>query len=395
VVSGGRVLVSGNNRLGAAIGDRLRAGGAVVARLTEDPTGLTTAALEDAVALVLASDDDAGNVDMALIARRLRPDLPLVIRLFDPELAAYVRATLKGAEVMSLSSVAAPVLARETLRALGLAAVHPEVAARAVRRRKRLRSPWRRGIDRVVAGAALSLVAVIATAAVFFAKTLGLRALDAVYFVWTTIMTVGYGDITLRGAPDSAKLVGMGLMLVGAAFLAVLFAFFTSWVMTRRQEVLKGLVQVRWKDHVVIAGGGHMGIGVADLVAATGRRIVVIEREEGRPHIEMLRAAGHRVIIADATKAEVLELAGIKRAAALVALTDADPTNLHIALLARAQRADLAIVMRAESAELSAYVNENKDAVAVSSVAVTADEFVRNALRAARGSQLLDAVADA
>ena len=102
------------------------------------------------------------------------------------------------------------------------------------------------------------------------------------------------------------------------------------------------------------------------------------------------------MIIADATKAEILELAGIKHAAALVALTDADPTNLHIALLARAQRPDLAIVMRAESAELSAYVNEHKDAVAVSSVAVTADEFARErACAPSRGPRLLDAVADA
>ena len=122
---------------------------------------------------------------------------------------------------------------------------------------------------------------------------------------------------------------------------------------------------------------------------------MVIERDEERPHIGMLRSAGYRVIIGDAAKAEMLDMAGIKHAAALVALTDVDSTNLHIALLARAQRPDLAIVMRAESAELSAYVNEHKDAVAVSSVAVTADEFARNALRAARGSQLLDAVADA
>src|SRR4029077_5982826 len=98
----------------------------------------------------------------------------------------------------------------------------------------------------------------------FFTKTLGLRVLDAVYFVWTTIMTVGYGDITLHGAPDGAKLVGMVLMLVGAAFMAVLFAFFTSWVMTQRRDALKGLVPVRWRGHVILAGGGHMGIGVAD-----------------------------------------------------------------------------------------------------------------------------------
>jgi voltage-gated potassium channel len=394
-VNAARVLVSGTNRLAAAIEEKLRATGAAVGRLSEDPAALTAAALEEATGLVIASEDDARNVDMALTSRRLRPGLPLVIRLFDPELAAYVRSTLRRAVILSLSSVAAPVLARETLRALGEAAVHPEVAARAVRRRKRLRTPGRRRLDRVLLGAALTLSGVIAAGTIFFTKMLGLRVLDAFYFVWTTIMTVGYGDITLHNAPDSAKLVGMVLMLVGAAFMAVLFAFFTSWVMTQRRDALKGLVRVRWKDHVVVAGGGHMAIGVAHELAAAGRRIVVIERDENRPHIEMLRAAGYRVIIADATKAEMLELAGIKQAAGLVALTDVDSTNLHIALLARAQRADLAIVMRAESAELSAYVNEHKDAVAVSSVAVTADEFVRNALRAARGSQLLDAVADA
>ena len=114
-----RVLISGNNRLGTAIEERLRSGGATVGRLSEDPSALTAAALEGAAALVLALGDDAGNVDMALITRRLRPDLPLVLRLFDPDLAAYVRATLKGATILSMSSVAAPVLARETLRALG------------------------------------------------------------------------------------------------------------------------------------------------------------------------------------------------------------------------------------------------------------------------------------
>ena len=42
--------------------------------------------------------------------------------------------------------------------------------------------------------------------------------------------------------------------------------------------------------------------------------------------------------------------------------------------------------MRAESAELSAYVNEHRDAIAVSSVAVTADDSrpTRSSRRAAR-----------
>ena len=252
-MSGGRILISGSNRLSTAIEERLRAGTATVARLSEDPSALTAAALDGAAVLVLASGDDAGNVDMALIARRLRPDLPLVIRLFDPALAAYVRATLKGAVILSMSSVAAPVLARETLRALGTATAGDEGAARAVRRARRRRASWRGRLDRVLLGAALTLAGVVAAATVFFTKTLGLRVLDAFYFVWTTVMTVGYGDITLHSAPDSAKVVGMVLMLVGAAFLAVLFAFFTSWVMSQRKDALKGLMQVRWKGHVVPA----------------------------------------------------------------------------------------------------------------------------------------------
>ena len=308
-----------------------------------------------------------------------------MIRLFDPELAAYVRATLRGAAILSMSSVAAPVLARETLRALGEAGVNPEVAARAVRRRRRRRAPWRRRLDRVLLGAALTLVGIITAATVFFTKMLGLRVLDALYFVWTTIMTVGYGDITLHSAPDSAKLVGHGADAGGRGVhggaVRVLHQLGDDPAPGRAEGAGAGALEGPRRRSRAAA---TWRIGVADLLAAAGRRIVVIEREEDRPHIEMLRAAGHRVIIADATKAEILELAGVKRAAALVALTDADPTNLHIALLARAQRADLAIVMRAESAELSAYVNEHKDAVAVSSVAVTADEFARNALVAAR-----------
>ena len=383
------VLIAGTNRLSAAIEERLRGGGATIGRISEDPAALTAAALEGAAALVIAAHDDAGNVDMALTTRRLRPELPLVIRLFDPTLTAYVRSTLPGAEVLSMSSVAAPVLADETLRALAQGATGSAGGHRGVGRTRRRAQPFWQRLDRVVVGAFLTLATVMTSATIFFSCTMGLRPLDALYFVWTTVLTVGYGDITLHAAPDSAKLVGMGLMLVGAAFLAVLFAFFTSWLMRRRVDVLSGRVQVRWKGHVVIAGGGHMAIGVADLLSAAGRRIVVIEREEDRPHIAMLRAARHRVIIADATKEDVLDLAGVGRAAGVVALTDADQTNLHIALLARARaRAQgLAVVMRAESAELSAYVNEQKDAVAVSSIGVTADAFAERALSAARGGK--------
>src|SRR3954447_9100495 len=81
-VSAARVLIAGTNRLAAAIEDKLRATGAAVGRLGGGPAALTAGVLENATGLVIASDDDARNVDMALTTRRLRPGLPLVIRLF-------------------------------------------------------------------------------------------------------------------------------------------------------------------------------------------------------------------------------------------------------------------------------------------------------------------------
>ena len=61
--------------------------------------------------------------------------------------------------------------------------------------------------------------------------------MDALYFVWTTVMTVGYGDIALKDASDGVKLYGMALMLAGAAFIAILFALLL-WTGAYRQASL-------------------------------------------------------------------------------------------------------------------------------------------------------------
>jgi hypothetical protein len=98
-----------------------------------------------------------------------------------------------------------------------------------------------------------------------------------------------------------------------------------------------------------------------------------------------------RVLISGTNRLATAIEEKLRAAGAAVGRLADDPAALTAAALDDAT----GLVMRAESAELSATISEHKDAIAVSSVAVTADEFVRHALRAARGSQLLDAVADA
>jgi Trk K+ transport system NAD-binding subunit len=71
-----------------------------------------------ASALVAATNDDLANINVVLDARRIKPDIRVVIRLFDDDLASTMRETL-SAEAMSTTAVAAPVLA--------LAAIDPRI----------------------------------------------------------------------------------------------------------------------------------------------------------------------------------------------------------------------------------------------------------------------------
>src|SRR2546430_6096488 len=64
--------------------------------------------LAGAAALALVGQDDAGNLDAALLARELNPDLRIVLRMFNAGLGAGVRRLLGDCEVLSESAIAGP-----------------------------------------------------------------------------------------------------------------------------------------------------------------------------------------------------------------------------------------------------------------------------------------------
>jgi Trk K+ transport system NAD-binding subunit len=87
---------------------------------------LREAGILEASALIAATDHDLGNVEIVLDARQLRPDLPLVVRLFDPrvrtvlrmfdaDLASKVQAALTVDAALSASRIAAPTFAAAAL----------------------------------------------------------------------------------------------------------------------------------------------------------------------------------------------------------------------------------------------------------------------------------------
>ena len=389
-------MLTGEDSLADAIRQGLAAAGATVRTIkaAELRHAGAAAQLSGAAALVLAGDDDPGNVDVALAVRREHPALPLVVRLFDGALGAYLEETLPGTVVLSMSAMAAPVFAEAAKRAAathtggtrrtGGASSPAKGPARAVRT-PGARRAWlaRRWPDRVLLSALIGLVALVASATAFFARVLGLRTIDALYFVLTTVTTVGYGDIALKDAPPIAKAVGVAVMVSGSCLVAVLLAVLTGWVVSRRLDVWRGHFRARGRGHVVIAGCGNVGFRVAALLQAQGQRVVVIERNDESRHIAALRHAGHHVIVADAASDRALDLARVDDASVMLALTDAQATNLQIALKVRARGAGTPVVIKAASPELSAHVSERRDAVAISPIAVAAEAFVEVALRVA------------
>jgi len=341
---------------------------------------LRAAGVAEAQALVLADDDDAGNVDAALTARSLWPDLHLVVRLFDPTLARYLGDTLAPITPLSMSSLAAPVFAElatqamrgPALRQAGVAPAPPD-APPARPRAARLT------IDRVLVALMVALAALVVVATTYFSVALRLRPIDALYFVWSTVTTVGYGDIALRDASDAAKVVGMGVMFAGAAFMAVLHALLTDGVVARRLHLLRGLVAERGRGHAVVVGAGNVGVRVAEALAARGQRVVVVERDGESRHLDRLRGAGHHVIVGDALLQEPLRLAGVRNASVVLGLTDSDAVNLHVALSLGGPGGPSA-VLRLQSPELSAHVRARGTALAASPVGIASEAFARAAL---------------
>jgi voltage-gated potassium channel Kch len=320
--------------------------------------------LDGLEALIIASDVDADNLETALLAKRTKPELHIVVRVFDPILESYLEKNAPDIRVMSMSAVAAP-LVLETLGEALAGPYHASDGAAVLSARP----------DRTFA-AMLGVVALLITVGtVYFKLAMHLSLGDALYFVVATITTTGYGDISPKDAPDSVKVACIVLMLSGTCSFAILFALAADWMFARRLERVMGRIPTKWRGHIVIAGAGNMTVRVAGLLREKEMRVIIIERDDQTRSLHALRLAGHHVVIGDATREETLLLAGSYKSRGILALTDSDASNLQIALIARTQNAKAPVLARIDSPLLCQHIAQDDQLTAFSPVAVAAKAF--------------------
>lgn len=198
----------------------------------------------------------------------------------------------------------------------------------------------------------LLLVMVIVFSVGVFHATMNMPLADALYFVITTITTVGYGDYSLKDAPLGIKLYGIFLMLCGAAILATLFSIVTDLVLQTRLRDLFARSSIRSRGHVIVVGLGNIGFRLVKDLLRHGCAVVAIERREDAEYVQAARES-IPVVIGNAKTEETLHKAGAAHARAVVAVTDDDLANLSIGLAAKRARADCRVVLRIFDSQLA------------------------------------------
>lgn len=474
----GHIVIGGCGHLGRRIAEELCARGYAVVMVERqagveahggayrmitgdicDDTVLHDAGIAQAHCLLVVTGDDRTNLEAAITARHLVPQLRTVVRLFDQSLAQNIERAF-GVQVLSSSFLALPAylaaatadammaafeidgcqlnLSRRRDLCLGtgvpicLAGTHLShsddtpaanasllyatvstlghpVAARHRRRgggaraacrsylaacsphavARNVRALWGNA-ELITRRLLLMLLVVVILSVVIFTTVGQLSVLDALYFVVTTLTTVGYGDINLLTAAPVLKAYGIVMMLCGATLLATVYAIISDIVLTARIEYLLGRRAVALSNHIIIVGLGRVGYRVARTLHALGYATVAVEAKEDSDEVSAVRLE-MPVIIGNAARASVLQKAGVARASTILALTDNPLLNLSVVLQARKKHPEIRTVVRTYECHFAEKLQLfNLDAI-ISTTAISAPVFTNAAIYPdIEGSLLVD-----
>ena len=147
-----------------------------------------------------------------------------------------------------------------------------------------------------------------------------------------------------------------GLLIIGDGVVRFGVQLFNKEV--RKEEWNVSLAST-YSNHVVVCGAGHVGFRVIEELTRAGDDVVAIEGNKSSPFNDRVRDKLHvPLIVGDARQTEVLKLAGVERALAVIPCTSNDLVNLEIALNARELNPDVRMVMRMFEPELAAKLSK-------------------------------------
>ena len=198
--------------------------------------------------------------------------------------------------------------------------------------------------------ALLLLLLVILTGVFGYMYLSGDTFINALYMTMITITTVGFG--TVHPLNDQEKIFTIFLILMSVVIVGYVASVLTEYIASgelliklKFKKVQKKILKLN--NHAIVCGYGRNGKQAVLKLKKYKMPLVIIESDENR--IAELEEDNFLFIKGDATKDEVLEKAGIKKAASLIIALPSDADNLYVVLSARQLNHSLTIVSRASN----------------------------------------------
>ena len=198
--------------------------------------------------------------------------------------------------------------------------------------------------------AGLLLLALTAIGTVGYAIIESAPIFDAFYMTIITISTVGFAeviDLSTAGRTLSVFLVVLGVGLVFYTATAAVELIIANQPKRRKKALEREIDNL--SGHYIVCGFGRVGRNAWQHIVDDKKSVVVIDKSADKA--EAAAEVGALVLEGDATHNEILQRAGVTRAAGLVASVEQDSDNLVIVLSARSANPGLLITARANEGE--------------------------------------------
>ena len=409
------VVLAPSRSIGAVTAEIQALGGRLLVADHVREAELRLAGIERAKAAVILGDDDVQALRVALVVDELAPGIRLVIEMANPRLGGRLTELVGNCTLLSSAGLAAPAFVAAALatadtqtfeiagrmvaagprdrvggellavigdtRRSGMDAVLPAEAgdivlgtelvgtARSAVRTSGILGAVTRTFDRRARVVVLGLVILIVLSTLYF-HVGGRDWLTSLYLAMTASTSTGDGD--LSELSYGFRFGALVIQFFGLVLSAGLTALIVDLLITSRLAAITGGVRGKPRHHVVVCGLGRVGTAVAARLKSRGVPVVAIERNEDAVGVLQARQLKIPVIIAPASNASAQELAGIRRAEAVLAVTDDEAVNLEIALVAKDANPGVRVVARVFDHDLAGRVERRLKLGATRSVSMLA-----------------------